>query len=166
VADIAVFAAVAVLIVLEPRLSLATRPRPGWLDRRSVAATAATALGAVVLATERSATVVQVLLAGVGLVALALVVRAGPGYPAQPATPRWWLWAVVLLAGCLLELADFVSQSDAQTDNPAHPTLSAVVEPLLAQALPRALMAAAWLLLGWWLVRLATLRGPDRAGTP
>jgi hypothetical protein len=159
VVDIVVFGVVALLIVVEPRVRAASRPTPGWLDRPWLAVTPAIALGSVVFATGRSAPVVQLLLAIVGVVALVLVLLAGPGGPPQVATPRWSWWAAVLLAGCLLELADFLSQPDAQTDNLAHPTLSTVVEPLLADPLPRALVAAGWLLLGWWLVRLATRRG-------
>jgi hypothetical protein len=157
-----VFSGVAVLIVLAPRVQQVTRPRPGWLDRRAGVATAMAALGVVVWTTGRSASVVQVALAAIGLAALALVLRAGQGAP--PArivdAPGWWVWPVVLLGGAALELADFLAQPDAQTDNLDHPTLSSVVDPLLADAWPRAVVAAAWLLIGWWLVRLATERDP------
>jgi hypothetical protein len=165
VVDIVVFGTVAVLIVLEPRLPLRSGTAPRWLGRARLAVLAALVLALVVLATGRSSVLVQVVLGFVGVVALVVVLRAGPGAPPQVATPRWWLWVVVLLAGCVLELADFVSQVDPQTDNPSHPTLSAVGEPLLAEPLPRALVAAGWLLIGWWLVRLATQRDPGRGGS-
>jgi hypothetical protein len=158
--DIVLFLVIAVLIVVEPRLRLASRPRPAWLDRRAAAVTSAALLGAVVTASPRNSAVVEAALALVGVVALALVLRAGPGAPAGVAAPGWWVWAVVLLLGCLLELADFLSQPDAQTDNLDHPTLSGVVEPLLSSPWARGGAAMAWLLVGWWLVRLATQRDP------
>lgn len=163
--DIAVFLAIAVLIVLEPHLGLGSRPRPRWLDRGAVAATTAVVLGLLVAATERTSVIVEAALALVGLVALTLVLRAGPGAPSGRQAPRWWVWAVVLVVGCLLELGDFLSQPSPQTDNLDHPTLSGVVEPLLADPWVRGAAAAAWLLVGWWLVRAATQREPG-GGAP
>jgi hypothetical protein len=156
--DILVFAAVAALIVAEPRLTVRARPRPAWLLRWPVPVTTAVALAGLVAVTDRTAPAIRVALAALGAVALVLVLRAGPGSPGQVPTPRSWVWVAVLLSGAVLELADFLSQADARTDNPAHPTLSTVVEPLLDGPVARALAAAGWVLAGWWLVRIATER--------
>jgi hypothetical protein len=159
--DLAVFLGVAALMVLEPRVRRPSRGRPAWLDRRALAGTVAAALAVLVWVPGRSSPVVQAALALVGLVALGLLLRAGPrrsGPTPRPAAPRWWVWAALLLAGSGLELANFLSQRDAQTDNLDHPTLSTVVEPMLAGPWPRAGAAAVWLLVGWWLVREATQR--------
>ena len=94
-----------------------------------------------------------------GATALTVTLRAGRGAPPHSGrSPRAWPWAVVVLVGCLLELGNFLTQPDPQTDDPAHPTLSALVDPLLDDGWVRAAAAGAWLLLGWWVVRTVAER--------
>jgi hypothetical protein len=61
-------------------------------------------------------------------------------------------WVVVLVAGCLWELAALLLQPSITTDSYAHPTISTLTDPVLASSPGRALVLAAWLGLGWYLV--------------
>ncbi len=58
----------------------------------------------------------------------------------------WWLLPAVLFGG--VELASFVLGS-----TPAHPTLSALADPVLEHYWPRAAVCAGWLAAFWALVR-------------
>jgi hypothetical protein len=61
-------------------------------------------------------------------------------------------WVVVLVAGCLWELAALLQQPSITTDSYAHPTISTLTDPVLASSPGRAALLAAWLALGWYLV--------------
>jgi hypothetical protein len=61
-------------------------------------------------------------------------------------------WGVVLVAGCLWELAALLLQPSITTDSYAHPTISTLTDPVLAGGPGRALVLAAWLAFGWYLV--------------
>ena len=62
-------------------------------------------------------------------------------------------WAAVLAAGGLWELWSLFQQASLTVTSYAHPTLSALTDPVLATAPGRALVLAGWLLLGGYLVR-------------
>lgn len=62
------------------------------------------------------------------------------------------VWAVVLVFGCLWELAALLLQPSITTDSYAHPTISTLTDPVLATSPGRSLLLAAWLALGWYLV--------------
>jgi hypothetical protein len=62
------------------------------------------------------------------------------------------VWAAVLVFGCLWELAALLLQPSITTDSYAHPTISTLTDPVLANAPGRSLVLAAWLALGWYLV--------------
>ena len=62
------------------------------------------------------------------------------------------VWAVVLVFGCLWELAALLLQPSITTDSYAHPTISTLTDPVLASSPGRSLVLAAWLALGWYLV--------------
>lgn len=90
----------------------------------------------------------------------ALVVRAGWPPPRQPGPdsgplPRTGvaLWGVVLVAGGLWELWSLLQQPATDTTSYAHPTISALTDPVLAAQPGRAVVLGGWLLLGWYLVR-------------
>ena len=70
----------------------------------------------------------------------------------------WWPWAVTGIAICLWELTSFLQQSDPETANPDHPTLSAVLEPIFDRNPGRTVMIVVWLAAGILLARLM-LRG-------
>lgn len=101
-------------------------------------------------------------IAGV-LVAL-LVVAHRPPDGAAPVRPArlGWLWAAVAVAICLQELASFVQQPDPTTGVYEHPTLSFLLEPLLASPLVRGCVLAGWLVAGYYLLRRAGLLGRTR----
>lgn len=90
----------------------------------------------------------------------ALVVLAGwppPGRP-RPAGSQLpgtgaALWGLVLVAGGLWELWSLLQQPAMDTTSYAHPTISALTDPVLATQPGRALVLGGWLLLGWYLVR-------------
>jgi hypothetical protein len=159
--DLAVFLGTAVLMVLLLRRDLPTRGVPAWLSARWPAVGAAAVVGLAVASQPRDSVAVRVALATAGLAALLLVLRAGAGAPALEVTPpvRTWVWVSLLLAGCVVELASFLAQPDARTDNPDHPTVSAIVDPMLGGHPTRTVVAVAWVLVGWWLVRVLVERG-------
>jgi hypothetical protein len=63
------------------------------------------------------------------------------------------LWAGTGVAGCLWELAALLQQPSLDTTSYAHPTLSALTDPVLATWAGRSAVLAAWLALGWYLAR-------------
>jgi hypothetical protein len=63
------------------------------------------------------------------------------------------VWGVVALAGCLWELSALLQQPTFEASSYAHPTISTLTDPLLAGPPGRSLVLAAWLALGWALVR-------------
>jgi hypothetical protein len=62
-------------------------------------------------------------------------------------------WAVVFVALALWELAALLLQPSLTTDSWAHPTISVLLDPILATHLGRAVVLSLWLLSGWWLLR-------------
>jgi hypothetical protein len=89
-----------------------------------------------------------------------LVVMVGWQPPRQPRPdsgplPRTGvaLWGAVLVSGGVWELWSLVQQPAMDTTSFAHPTISALTDPLLASQPGRALVLGGWLLLGWYLVR-------------
>ncbi len=71
---------------------------------------------------------------------------------AGAALRRAWLWAVVLVSGGLLELSSLLQQPHLTTDSYAHPTISALTDPVLASSPGRSILLGGWLLIGWLLV--------------
>jgi hypothetical protein len=89
-----------------------------------------------------------------------LVVLAGWQPPRRPRPdggllPRTGvlLWGGVLVAGGLWELWSLFQQPAMDTTSYAHPTISALTDPVLTAQPGRALVLGGWLLLGWYLVR-------------
>jgi hypothetical protein len=62
------------------------------------------------------------------------------------------LWGVLLVAGGLWELSSLLEQPSLTTTSAAHPTISALTDPLLASGPGRSVALAAWLAIGWLLV--------------
>jgi len=65
---------------------------------------------------------------------------------------RAWLWAVVLVAGGVWELGSLLQQPHLTSDSYAHPTISALTDPLLADHPGRSVALGGWLLIGWFVV--------------
>jgi hypothetical protein len=62
-----------------------------------------------------------------------------------------WVWAAVLVAGGLWELSSLLQQPHLTTDSYAHPTISALTDPLLGSHLGRTVALSGWLLIGYFL---------------
>lgn len=77
-------------------------------------------------------------------------VRSRPAPTARPLR-RAWPWAVVLVAGGGWELSSLLQQPHLTTDSSAHPTISALSDPVLASHPGRTAFLGGWLLLGWFL---------------
>ncbi len=65
---------------------------------------------------------------------------------------RSWLWAAIVILGGSLELSSLLLQPHLTTDSYAHPTISALADPLLAGHPGRSAVLALWLLVGWFVV--------------
>lgn len=93
---------------------------------------------------------------GLGAVVVAIgwhgPVRSRPDPGPLPRTGAA-LWFGVLVVGALCELWSLAHQPSLDTDSFAHPTISALSDPLLASHPGRSLVLGVWLLLGWYLVR-------------
>jgi hypothetical protein len=89
--------------------------------------------------------------------AVVLVGWRGPvrARPVVGRLPRRGLaaWGAVLAAGGVWELWSLFQQPGFSTTSYAHPTISALTDPVLAAEPGRAVVLAGWLLLGWYLVR-------------
>ena len=87
-----------------------------------------------------------------------------PGAAASPPEPTWPFgavaWGAVFLSACLLELTSLLLQPSFRTDSYAHPTISFLMDPLLASHLGRAIGLFAWLALGWLLLLAFAGPGP------
>ncbi|HUK67526.1 MAG TPA: hypothetical protein VLW50_02035 [Streptosporangiaceae bacterium] len=98
--------------------------------------------------------------ATVGVIALGATVVAtgwrGPlrhrPDPGPLPLPGAALWAVLLVAGGLWELSSLLQQPDLSATSYAHPTISALTDPVLASHVGRSVALAVWLAIGWLLV--------------
>ncbi len=61
-------------------------------------------------------------------------------------------WVAVFVAFAIWELAALLMQPTLTTDSFAHPTISVLMNPILAGHLGRSISMTVWLLLGWFLV--------------
>ena len=163
-ADILLFGGSVVLAVVLVRRPGGDRlvdasPAPATRRVRGTAVVVAAAYGLLVSFVPQTTWWLDVCLAVPGGVALWLLLGTGraPRHPVAPpepsAPPRWWVWPALGFAVAFVELVSFLSQPDARTDSADHPTLSTVIEPALGNQDVRGLALAAWVLLGWWLVR-------------
>jgi hypothetical protein len=72
--------------------------------------------------------------------------------PARPSRMGLLVWLAVILAGCLWELQALLQQPTLTASSYAHPTISTLTDPMLADWGGRSLLLAVWLLFGWFLV--------------
>jgi hypothetical protein len=82
--------------------------------------------------------------------------RAAPRAPAEAAPIQVGgaaAWAAVFVALALWELVSWLLQPALTTASSAHPTISVLLDPLLASHAGRSAGFAVWLALGWFLVR-------------
>jgi hypothetical protein len=62
-------------------------------------------------------------------------------------------WAVLFVALALWELAALLLQPSLTTTSWTHPTISVLLDPVLATHLGRTVVLSLWLAAGWWLLR-------------
>lgn len=94
----------------------------------------------------------------VGLPAAAALVWAwrtpAPGGVVRGQDPRGvWAWAGLFFAGAIWELVAFGFQPGLTRHSAAHPTISALVDPVFAHAAGRGIGIGVWLAIGWLLLR-------------
>jgi hypothetical protein len=138
------------------RLIAARRPRP--LAVAAVAAVAASGLGfaAVVGSFERYSWPATVSVIGLAAAVVAIGWRGSPRSRRDPGDlPRRGiaLWAGLLVAAGLWELSALVLQPGLDTTSSAHPTISALTDPVLTSHAGRSVALAVWVAAGWFLVR-------------
>jgi hypothetical protein len=156
--DIALTAGTAALVVLDaPRWGFRTASGVPTAPpcHRSRTALLLLVAAAAMAALPRTSRRLDLACAVAGVIALWLVLRPGPGTTVgSPRAPdRWWVWPLLGVALALVELWGFLHRADPLVDDPAHPELSTLVEPVLDPYAVRVLFLWAWLLSGWWLVR-------------
>jgi hypothetical protein len=143
----------------DPRPALAgRRPRRGWRTAAAGLAWVAAGLGYAVVVGSFARFSWPATMAVVGVATVVIVigwqgpVRARPD-PGPLPRPGAALWGGVLLAGGLWELGSLAQQPGLDITSYAHPTISALTDPVLASHPGRSLALAVWLLIGWYLVR-------------
>ncbi|HEX4724001.1 MAG TPA: hypothetical protein VH333_15900 [Pseudonocardiaceae bacterium] len=163
--DAAIFVGVAAALILTGLIELKGRLGPargtGELPSHPIVVLAGSIVFGVVVGWPRFSVVSETVLVVVGLVALAAVWRQGTiettATTATTAIPpvRWGAlaWVVLALAWCGWELVSFVHEVNVDDVSIGHPTLSDIVEPLLAHPIVRWLALTAWIAAGYGLVR-------------
>jgi hypothetical protein len=61
-------------------------------------------------------------------------------------------WAILFVAAGVWELVALLQQPTLQVGSQAHPTISFLMDPVLATSLGRSVALAGWLACGWWLL--------------
>ena len=64
-------------------------------------------------------------------------------------------WTAVFVAAGLWELSALLQQPTLRVSSEAHPTISFLMDPVLATHLGRSVALAGWLGMGWWLLNRA-----------
>lgn len=155
--DGVVFLATAALLAAA-EIGLPSPPRSVEIPKATVLL--AVPLGALVAMWRPGTAPVAVAVAVTGPAMLYLALTRG-GHAERTDAGTWWPWAVTGVAICLWELTSFLQQSDPDTPNPDHPTLSAILEPIFVRNPGRAVMIILWLAAGVLLARLMLRRsGP------
>jgi hypothetical protein len=129
-----------------PSVLSVLRPTPGLL-------LGGVAYAVVVGAFARYSWPVTVAVMAPGLVAIGIAWRT-PARERQASIGRVGAaaWATVFLALALWELATLLLQPDLVTMSYAHPTISYLMEPVLAEHAGRSITLFLWLTFGWFLL--------------
>ena len=156
--DAAIFGAGTVVLALDAAGALPTRRVRPAIGLTAVIA-AATLVAVVLALAPRHGVVAGIAVAAVGLVALALAwflppVAAAPDGPQRRLRVRRAAigWACVALVMCLVELWSFLMGRLTTDAKGEHPAISELLDPVLDDAIWRAVFAVAWLALGVLLV--------------
>lgn len=139
---------------LAPPGSAAVRPRPARLLVTVVAVAGAAGYAAIVGGFSRYSWPVTIAVVALSCLMVTIAwqgpVRSRPALTGRPLR-RVWTWALLLLTGGGWELSSLLQQPHLTTDSYAHPTISALSDPVLASHPGRTVFLAAWLGLGWFL---------------
>ena len=157
--DILIFGGTAAIVVADAgrwgfRVT-STEPGEG-ADRRTVKAAGLLAVAAAMATLPRTSRWLDLACAVPGVIAVGVALRPGSARRPErgPEVPRrWWVWPTLGVLLALVELWSFLLRPQPLVDDPDHPELSTLVEPLLDGHLARALFLWVWLLVGWWLLR-------------
>ncbi len=167
-----IFAVVAVVLVVERAVRLRRAASPARLAPRThldgsrrLAIVVAVALAAllVIVVAPRTGPVSITLTAGLGLGAVALVWNRASDTHARPPESRRRskvAWASVGITLALWEALAYILSVAIPRGWIGFPTVSLLLEPAVEFDLSRALLTAAWLVGGVWLVTAAVARRP------
>ena len=170
--DVAIFTVVCIGLVVERvlRLRRAALPRPAGpppTTPLAVVVVVALLVGLAIVVAPRTGVVSITLVAGLGLAAVALVWNRAPDSRNRSAVSRRRsriAWASVGAAMCLWEALAYILSVAVPRGWIGFPTVSLLLEPAVNFDPTRALLTAAWLALGVWLVVGSAARQstPDR----
>jgi len=146
--------AAAGLTTAQPRepLIAARRRRPAT----AAVAAAGLVFAAVVGSFARYSWPATVSVIGLAAVVVAIGWRGPPRSRRDPGELRrrgTSLWAGLLVAAGLWELSALILQPGLDTTSSAHPTISALTDPLLTSHAGRSVALAVWIAAGWFLMR-------------
>lgn len=131
---------------------LGSRWRPARLALTTAVVAAALLYAVIVGGFSRYSWPVTIAVVALGCLMIAVgwqgPTRSRPALTGRPLR-RAGLWAVVLVAGGSWELSSLLQQPHLTTDSSAHPTISALSDPVLASHPGRTVFLGGWLLLGW-----------------
>lgn len=162
--DGAVFAAVTVGLVLErgvrmrraapiaPAAASVAAPR---MPRLAIVVGAAIAAGLAIALGPRTGPMSILIVTGLGIAAVALVWRREPETSTRSAEAHRRsrrAWATIAIALCLWEAAAYVLSVTVPRGWIGFPTVSLLLEPVVDNGWTRAVLIAAWLSAGVWLV--------------
>lgn len=177
--DGAIFAALTAGLVIERAVRMrrpaapdpVATPAPSpSIPRLPLVVGAALAAGLALVLAPRTGPVSIALVVALGLAAVALVWHRGPG--ARESSPESRrrsriAWGSIGIALCLWEAAAYILSVTVPRGWIGFPTVSLLLEPAVDFDPSRALLAAAWLTVGVWLVAgAAARRATPRPGAP
>jgi hypothetical protein len=169
VVDLVVFASTAVLILVDARRTAPEVTPPTWRMSRPVAVLLCGLYALLVLPLAPDGWAMHVAVALPGIVALVVVERYGQPLVGEDPGPTLGrgvlLWAVLVLAFSVFQVYNFLQQANPRVGSYTHPTLSALLGPVLGQGVPSAVTAAIWLACGLWLLDVLVSR-PEKVVQP
>jgi len=154
-ADGVVFAGAAVLLLVTERHGTASDAFVATPPARLPGASLIVAVALVALVFGRQTVPMFLTVVALGVGALVVEWRE-PSLPARPVPRRGRLWAALAISWCLWELVSFVYEQAAGGLSLTHPTMSDLVDPMLANRAVQALALGVWTAAGLALLRAAS----------
>ncbi|WP_144267554.1 hypothetical protein [Leifsonia xyli] len=126
------------------------------LSRRGIIAAIAAAAAAVLIMLPSHTPEMATAIAAVGVVVLPAAWGARrnrrPEEPGHVLHRTGWVWAVLAVLACVWELTSYMLGQWTAAGEAGHPTISALVEPLLSTEPSRVLLVTGWVAAGAMLV--------------